>query len=104
MDKPAAREFTITLDGIDIRVSYQAKRFHCHDHFEFRSLNGKPIPISETGYLSQFVIHEIVERIGGAEAYAKTFAEAMLTGGMISVPGDMPDEEPQEPQQLGLFS
>lgn len=119
-EKPPPRDFIITIGGIDVRVCHQAKWNDmpelglCYDHFEFHSLSDpiKPIPISQTGYRSQFAPHHVVEQIGGAEAYAKACAEAKMRGeeaiplpdcvDSVDVVDDMASQ-PKAPEQMSLF-
>lgn len=79
-----AIEFTIAIDGIDVGVRYVKDYSACLpiSHFEFTSLSDprRPIPISETGYLSNFAYQAIVDACGSPEAYAKAFADARMRG------------------------
>lgn len=57
--------------GFDIPYDYKPRYMSDHDHFEFRSEC-----VSETGYRSHFVLHELVEAAGGHKAFALGFVEA----------------------------
>jgi hypothetical protein len=72
--------FTITLRGQEVRVEYTARYFTEMDHFAFRSPHEppRPIPVSETGYLSEFANVAEVKAAGGPEAYALKYAEAEM--------------------------
>jgi hypothetical protein len=45
---------TITWESRQVRLSYHPRRFTAIDHVEVQSLDGQPLPISETGYRSHF--------------------------------------------------
>ena len=67
----------ITWRGLDIEVRYntdwsQVYRemyVHAIGHLEIRCLSGRALPISETGYKSQFDSAENIAAKGGAAAY-----------------------------------
>ncbi|MBL4832171.1 MAG: hypothetical protein JKY55_20120 [Aliivibrio sp.] len=76
--------FTIDCKGYQIRVDYKP-RFTALvgglpvDHFEFRhSRDGEPMPISETGYRSEFVYRDKLENMTVRE-YAESYAAENAT-------------------------
>lgn len=44
----------IQWDGRDIRLSYEPRRWSVIDHLAIQSVDGEPMPISETGYKSHY--------------------------------------------------
>ncbi len=78
------RVFPLDVGGEAVKVEYTAEYFprSGQDHFYFVSPHepSQPHPLSETGYLSHFALHDAVEACGGPEAYAALFAEARLRG------------------------
>jgi hypothetical protein len=70
--------FTLDWEGIALSVAY------CPDwsqsfreiygnpmaHLEIRSLDGQPLPITETGYRSHFTNAELIDAGGGPAAFA----------------------------------
>jgi len=44
----------ITWEGRDIRLSYSPRWCTQIDHIEVQSVDGRPLPITETGYKSHF--------------------------------------------------
>jgi hypothetical protein len=76
--------FLLAVGGEEVRVEYTRDYFPCggKDYFYFVSPQTPPAPhpLSATGYLSQFVLHDAVEACGGPKAYAAMFAEARLRG------------------------
>lgn len=106
MPSPEAKRhherFTVTVDGVAVAVRHQPARSAGHDHFEFSdpSGEGKPIPISRTGYRSHFVHGSFVEQAGGPEAFARAYCLAVLSGGDTKTDDD---EEPATGRQASLF-
>lgn len=49
-----AQHSTFTWEGRSIRLSYSPRWSHAIDHVEVQSLDGQPLPITETGYRSHF--------------------------------------------------
>ena len=45
---------TIQWEGRDIRLSYTPRWATQIDHVEFHALDGKPLPVTDTGYRSHF--------------------------------------------------
>ncbi len=78
-DRPKTT-FTITLRGQQVVVAYVPEYFRGVDHFEYLSPHDppRPIPISETGYRSQFANVADVQKAGGPEPYAIQYAEGEL--------------------------
>lgn len=48
------QETTFTWESRSIRLSYSPRWSHAIDHVEVQSLDGEPLPITETGYRSHF--------------------------------------------------
>jgi hypothetical protein len=68
--------FTLTIDAQEIAVSYEPHWMTDVGHFEFRSPHEprRPIPISETGYLSHFVAMADVEAAVSPQDFAREVA------------------------------
>jgi hypothetical protein len=62
-------------------------------HIEIRSDEGRPLPMSETGYRSAFVASSVIEEWGGVEAYVR---------GWLDLDYCCPRER-EEPEQFSLF-
>lgn len=62
---------TILWEGRSIRLSYHPRKWDVTDHLEIETANREALPITETGYLSQFfgpvepalTIEEIIETV-----------------------------------------
>jgi hypothetical protein len=78
-DKPIT--FTIVIDAQEIAVSYRPHRMQDVGHFEFRSPHNprRPIPISETGYLSHFAAMKDIEAAKSPQDFARDAALTMLS-------------------------
>jgi hypothetical protein len=72
--------FTITIDAQEIAVSYKPHWMADMGHFEFRSPHEprRPIPISETGYLSHFATMASVEAAVSPQDFAREVALDLL--------------------------
>lgn len=68
---------TIVWQGIEIEVIYAAKSILNRAHLELRTKNKEPIPVTETGYRSEFLEPGLVEEQGGSEAYALAWLDYM---------------------------
>lgn len=69
---------------------------HALGHLQIRCLNGKPMPISETGYKSHFDRTYNIEAEGGAAAYVRAWLDhAAQENGRGGPEAD--------PRQLALF-
>lgn len=55
--------------GIALKIGYIAKRFAGMDHVEVRSAERVPLPITETGYRSLFILPERLKEHGDPETY-----------------------------------
>ena len=53
MNKPI--ETQLVWEGRTIRLSYTPLRWGCIDHLEIRVDGKEPIPLTDTGYYSQFI-------------------------------------------------
>lgn len=60
---------TIIWEGIEIEISYAAKSILARAHLELRTKDKRPIPVTETGYRSEFLHPGDVEEQGGPDAY-----------------------------------
>jgi len=64
-------ETQLDWEGRTIRLSYHPMKWGCIDHLELRVDHKEPIPLTDTGYYSQFVepmypvlsVDEIVETV-----------------------------------------
>lgn len=54
MSAPSPVTITITWESRPVRLSYEPRRFTAIDHVEVESLDGAPLPVTETGYRSHF--------------------------------------------------
>lgn len=62
---------TLEWEGRAIRLSYHPRKWDVIDHLEIESETREPLPITETGYLSQFfgpmepalTIDEVIETV-----------------------------------------
>ena len=72
--------FTLTIEGQEMIVQYQANWMADVGHFEFRSPHepARRIPVSETGYRSHFARMDEVEAAASPEDYAREIALALL--------------------------
>jgi hypothetical protein len=81
---PPTSRFILKLRNEAVCVDYTHNYFsgQALDHFQFRSSDepARPMPLSETGWWSQFVHHDVVEAFGGPEAFATALADAQLAG------------------------
>jgi hypothetical protein len=73
--------FTIVIDAQEIVVSYRPHWMQDVGHFEFRSpyKPRRPIPISETGYLSHFADMKDIESATSPQDFARDAALTMLS-------------------------
>jgi len=72
----------ITWRGIDIEITFTPERFGISDHIELRSAGRVPLPVTETGYRSNFLPCGHVAVYGGAVAFVTAWLdhEAAQTG------------------------
>jgi hypothetical protein len=72
--------FTLVVEAQEMIVQYEANWMTDVGHFEFRSPHQprRPIPISETGYLSYFADMKDIEAAPSPQAFARDAALAML--------------------------
>ena len=77
--------FSLMVGGEEIHVTYTRDYFPTSDTglLYFVSPHEPPQahPLSDTGYYSRFVPHDVVEACGGPQAYAALLADACLRGG-----------------------
>lgn len=82
--RPSLLDTTIILEGIPVSVSVTdwgalATGEHLY-HFEFTSTAepARPIPISETGYLSRFIYRSQIASYPSLDAAARAIAKALI--------------------------
>jgi hypothetical protein len=79
-----ALTFRLNVGGEEVRVEYTPGYFPNSgtDNFYFVSPHQPPRShaLSETGFWSQLVYHDVVEASGGPQAYAAQFADAVVRG------------------------
>jgi hypothetical protein len=100
--KPAAI-FTLAIGGEEVRVEYTPGYFPNDDtalvYFVSPYDPAQPHPLSDTGYFSRFVPHDVVEACGGPQAYAALLAEARLRGEeqafIEAFEGPLPETDPR---------
>jgi hypothetical protein len=44
-------------------------------HLEIRSIDGQPLPVTETGYRSHFINAELIDAEGGAAAFVRAWLD-----------------------------
>jgi len=68
--------------SIEIEITFSPERFSMVDHIELRTQMRTPLPVTETGYRSNFVPSGTVEAHGGAIAFVTDWLdhEAGRTG------------------------
>jgi len=68
--------------GIGIEITFTPERFGISDHIELRSADRVPLPVTETGYRSCFLVPGSVVGHGGAVAFVTAWLdhEAAQTG------------------------
>lgn len=86
----------ITWEGRDIRLSYTPRWCEQIDHIEVQSVDGAPLPFTETGYKSHFFgpvdpimsIHEIERMVIewlDSEAAKQAWQDYLLTSQQLSL-------------------
>ena len=72
----------ITWRGIEIEITFTPEKFGMADHIELRSDGKTPLPVTETGYRSNFLPCGQVADYGGAVAFVTAWLdhEAERTG------------------------
>ncbi len=56
--------FNIVWHGIELEIRHQTGRYAGFDHIEVISEEKRPLPITETGYRSQFILPERIAEYG----------------------------------------
>lgn len=87
---------TIVWEGIEIEITYAAASILARSHLELRSKNKERIPVTETGYRSEFLHQGEVEDGGGPEAYTLAWLNHMAKSAEWKA-------YRQSSQQLSLF-
>ena len=81
--------FTLKWKGQALTLRWCAQWFEdVTAHLEIVTEDRRPHPISETGYRSHFTHRQVVEEVGGPEAFVRAWLEEVDAG---------------EPVQLSLF-
>lgn len=82
MGEPTREHHQITWRGIVLAVTFTPERFGLVEHLEITAADRRPLPITETGYRSQFMACGTVAEHGGAVAYVTAWLdhEAARTG------------------------
>lgn len=72
----------ITWNNIEVEITFTPKRFSMVDHIELRFDKRLSLPVSETGYRSNFIPCGTVRAHGGAVAFVTEWLdyEAKRTG------------------------
>lgn len=66
----------IDWHGIAIRIDYRKCRWNSDfDHVELHVEDGRIIPVTETGYRSQFLHKGIVDEYGGPEEFVSAWLD-----------------------------
>ena len=66
---------TIVWRGITVEITFTPKKFGMTDHIELRTADRTPLPVTETGYRSNFLTLGQVEAHGGAVAYVRDWLD-----------------------------
>jgi hypothetical protein len=72
----------ITWRGVAIEITFTPNKFSMADHIELHAAGRSPLPVTETGYRSQFLPAGAVADHGGAVAFVTAWLddEAKRTG------------------------
>lgn len=72
----------ITWRGIGIEITFTPDKFGITEHVELRTKASAPLPVTETGYRSCFLVPGSVAERGGAVAFVTAWLdhEAKRTG------------------------
>lgn len=81
--KPPTTATTLTWEGFSLAISYDPQWLRASDdypgraHLEVRVIEPEraPLPITETGYRSHFLLSGIVEEAGGPTAYVRAWLD-----------------------------
>ena len=66
---------TIIWRGITVEITYTPKEFGMTDHIELRGVDKTPLPVTETGYRSNFLPLDHVVAHGGAVAFVTAWLD-----------------------------
>lgn len=91
--------FALTIEGQDMQVRFRPNYLAEYGQFQFLSphIPARRIPVSETGYLSQFVPMWQINEAPDVEVYARALALALMNRKRG------PDEDDDDANQLALF-
>ena len=73
----AARIVMIVWEGIEIEVTYKPKDILAMSHLELRIPSRARIPVTETGYRSEYLHPGTIEDAGGPQAYVIAWLDHM---------------------------
>lgn len=68
-------QHNITWRGIALGVTFTPEKFGLVDHIEIKTQDRAPLPVTETGYRSQFIPAGTVAEHGGAVAFVTVWLE-----------------------------
>jgi hypothetical protein len=68
-------QHNITWRGIEIEITYTPDQFGMVDHIELHTENKTPLPVTETGYRSNFMNKGTVAHHGGAVAFVTAWLD-----------------------------
>lgn len=66
---------TIVWRGITVEITYTPEKFGMTDHIELRAADKTPLPVTETGYRSNFLPLGHVAAHGGAVAFVTAWLD-----------------------------
>lgn len=75
MTKPTTIEIHAEWRGISITVRYTPERFAGNDHIEVESEGKQPLPITQTGYRSHFLLPEELAEFDSPAAYVMAWLD-----------------------------
>lgn len=81
-DRKPERTFQFAIAGEELKVEYTREYFPGSDLFSFLSPHDPPQAhcLSASGYWCPFIPSDVVDALGGAEAFAGIYADAKLQG------------------------
>lgn len=68
-EPPPHEFFTVVWDGITIEVEFSPHDIMNHEHLQLRVPSKHLIPVTDTGYRSEFLTKGTCEKHGGPKAY-----------------------------------
>lgn len=77
--KPRPQKAKVVWEGLTLAISYEPKAsFSSYAHLQIQVIapeRDAPLPITETGYRSHFLLCGIVEEAGGPSAYVRLWLD-----------------------------